>query len=65
MSTHQTRVLHGAGIAVRSLWDVESLIKKKQTPTGLEIHPLEDFGNVYVVGVSTENEYDWPAPPLQ
>jgi len=42
----------GMGIALRSLWDVESLLKRKKLQQILPHFPVEDFGNVYVVSAA-------------
>jgi DNA-binding transcriptional LysR family regulator len=41
--------LRGAGVAIRSLWDVEPLIKEGKLIQLLENQPLDSFGNVYIV----------------
>lgn len=41
--------LEGAGIAVRSLWDVSPLIKSGKLVRVLEKYPLDSFGDMYIV----------------
>lgn len=41
--------LKGAGVAVRSLWDVEGLIQNGKLVHLLPNHPIESFGNLYAV----------------
>lgn len=41
--------LKGAGVAVRSLWDVEGLIANGKLIQLLPNHPIESFGNLYAV----------------
>jgi DNA-binding transcriptional LysR family regulator len=39
----------GAGIAVRSVWDVDSLLRSRKLIQVLEQFPLEPYGNMYAV----------------
>jgi DNA-binding transcriptional LysR family regulator len=39
----------GGGVAIRSIWDVESLLRSKQLIQVLERFPLESYGNIYAV----------------
>ncbi|MGZ3733173.1 MAG: LysR substrate-binding domain-containing protein [Parachlamydiaceae bacterium] len=44
--------LQGAGIAVRSYWDVKHFIDKGQLVQVLEEQPIESFGTIYAVVTS-------------
>jgi DNA-binding transcriptional LysR family regulator len=41
--------LHGAGIALRGVWDVEPYIKSGELVEVLPNHPIENFGDIYAV----------------